>query len=266
VSLYPLRRAHGRLRWFLDARRVEIPDQPGDHLPDFLVIGAPRSGTTWMLRNLARHQDVFMFPREIHFLDRHYQRGWDWYAGHFVEGTGRVRGEKTPAYAHQPQERIDAVFEHLPRARLVYMLRNPVDRAWSHALQHLVRRLRRDPAKITPERVLAYLRRAEGWRLSGCYLTNLERWQRRFPSEQILVTFFDDVACQPEVLLTSIFDHIGAPRPDDWSAFPARTRINRTPDAHIPEPVREYLMSLYRDDLEQLAERFGAPAQRWIAC
>ena len=104
-------------------------------LPNFLVIGAQRGGTTLLHRVLDRHPEVYVPQRrkEVHFFDWYYDRGADWYAGFFpCEQADEYRavGEVTPDYLFDPHApgRIRAV---LPHCRFVASLRDPIQRAFS---------------------------------------------------------------------------------------------------------------------------------------
>lgn len=102
--------------------------------PNFLVIGAPRCGTTWLHNILATHSDVFVppFRKELHFFDQNWNRGVEWYESFFADaGSASAIGETTPSYLanRQAPERISVT---LPGCRLLVVLRNPVDRAFSH--------------------------------------------------------------------------------------------------------------------------------------
>jgi hypothetical protein len=102
-------------------------------LPNFLVVAAVRSGTTSLNHYLRAHPEVYMAPRkELRFFNRHYDRGLDWYEAQF-DGAGDAKaiGEATPSYMFDPVavERIGAV---LPQARLIAIIRQPVDRAYSN--------------------------------------------------------------------------------------------------------------------------------------
>src|SRR5262245_8764381 len=105
----------------------------------FLGIGAQKAGTTWLHENLRTHP-VLSFPHgtEIHFWDAQRDRGIDWYRSLFVS-SDRVEGEITPAYAILPPRQVAEIAATFPDLRLIYILRNPIDRAWSSALMALQR-------------------------------------------------------------------------------------------------------------------------------
>jgi hypothetical protein len=102
-------------------------------LPDWLILGAAKSGTTSLAAWLAGHPEVYVTPlKEIHYFDREHARGEQFYRDHFADARPDQRaGEATPAYLWHPEvpARLVAL---LPDARLVALLRHPVDRAYSH--------------------------------------------------------------------------------------------------------------------------------------
>lgn len=102
-------------------------------LPNVVIVGAMRSGTSSLFRSLADHPDVYMAPnKELHFFDRQYDRGLDWYAAQFAGGTDAdVVGEGTPNYLYHP-DAIQRIAADLPGVKVLAVLRSPVDRAYSH--------------------------------------------------------------------------------------------------------------------------------------
>lgn len=178
-------------------------------LPNFLIIGAPRAGTTWIDKNLRDHPDVHMAAtKEVHFFDREYERGLDYYRSFFDGWKGqRAVGEASPGYLHGQYSRNDIpalIHRHLPDVRLVACLRNPVDRLYSE--YWYVRA--KDPrnAGLSFEEKIA--QRPEFIR-EGFYDEQLERYLRLFPREQLLVVFYDDLAPDPRGFLRRIHEFIG---------------------------------------------------------
>jgi len=107
---------------------------------NFLGIGAQKCGTTWLYAMLSKHPDI-AFPggKEIHFWSEDdYQERLAWYQNLF-SGDEQVKGEITPAYAFLDGGRIKEIYRLVPDLRLIYMIRNPVNRAWSNALMALPR-------------------------------------------------------------------------------------------------------------------------------
>jgi hypothetical protein len=169
-------------------------------LPDFLVLGAAKAGTTSLARWLEAHPQVFVPPqKELHFFDRdvNWSRGVDWYAEFFTDADpGAVAGEASPAYLYVPAaaERIAQV---VPTARLVALLRHPVDRAYSH---YWHAHEWGGEERTFDDAVAALLRGEPGVRpylARGYYLEQLERYEQLFGSDAMLVLRFDDLTHDP---------------------------------------------------------------------
>src|SRR5688500_15058077 len=147
-------------------------------LPDFLGIGAMKSGTTWLYHNLKLHPDIYMpSPKELHYFDKNFHLSLRRYAKNFRHASGKVRGEITPRYGVLPPSRIAYIRHVMPDVRLVFMMRNPVDRAWSHMLHDYTKRDRRPYDEIAEHEILAHFR-SLGSRKKGNYLQNIENWLR----------------------------------------------------------------------------------------
>ena len=102
-------------------------------LPDFIIVGVQKSGTTSLFKDLENHKNIkFNNNKEIHFFDRHYSKGISWYRSWFpFKIDRRLTGEATPSYIFYPNV-IKRMKLYLPKVKLILILRNPVDRAYSH--------------------------------------------------------------------------------------------------------------------------------------
>jgi len=168
-------------------------------LPDFLLLGAPKSGTTSLAAWLGAHRDVFVPPqKELHFFSREdrWSQGRDWYTAEFERaGSRRLAGEATPNYLdHEPT--AARVASLVPGARLIAILREPVDRAWSHHCYD------RDlDIDATPfDQVVATAGGPDEHRYlwQGRYVRHLERFVAVMPRDQLLVLWFDELRDDPE--------------------------------------------------------------------
>lgn len=207
-------------------------------LPDYIIIGAAKSGTSSLFFALKNHPAVIPpVTKEIHFFDHNFARGSRWYRAHFpstddrargASGPGFATGEATPYYLAHPHapERVAGT---APDARLIALLRDPVDRAYSH-YHHQVR------AKIEPftfedaidaeeERVGDDLRRLHadpshrgaahhtyGYVSAGMYADQLERWFRFVPRERLLIMRSEDLYADPGTAFRRVVEHIGLPQ------------------------------------------------------
>lgn len=181
-------------------------------LPTFLIGGAQKSGTTTLHHYLGAHPDIFIprRPQELHFfdLDRNYARGVHWYANHFTSATPahRAIGQTSPLYlyAREVPARIAAL---LPDVKLIFILRNPVDRAYSH-YWHEIKNGREtldfEAALAIEEKRIASgddARRSFSYVDRGRYAAQLQRYLGYFPRERILVLRMEDLARDTERIL-----------------------------------------------------------------
>lgn len=232
-------------------------------LPDFLGIGAMKSGTTWLYHNLKLHPDIHMpSPKELHYFDRNFHRSLRRYASNFRRAAGKVRGEITPGYAVLAPSRIAYVRRVMPDVRLVFMMRNPVERAWSHMLHDYVKRAKRPYDRIAEDEILAHFR-SPASRERGNYLANIENWIHHFPEEQLFLGFFEDVSRRPVALLRDVQAHIGVEPRVDEEARQLTAVSNRGPGIPLPPKYREFLEELYAPEIDALSRRFGERVADW---
>ena len=173
-------------------------------LPNFIIIGAPRAGTTWLAANLREHPEIFMPPvKELHFFDAEYEKGIPHYERWFNQASGEPAvGEATPSYLYLPfvAERIAA---HLPDIKLIACLRDPVERLYS--------RYWNAKAKYPENTDLTFEQKLEKKPLfihEGLYADHLERYFRLFPRENILITFYEDLKDNPGGYLRNIYRYL----------------------------------------------------------
>jgi Sulfotransferase domain len=241
-------------------------------LPDFLIIGAQKAGTTALYAYLRRHPQITGPSwKEVSFFDRHYTRGEAWYRGNFPNAlrTRGLVGEASPSYLFHPlaPERVAAL---VPEAKLIALVRNPVDRAFSQ-YQHEVA-LGREPLSFEDaleaegerlsgevERMLAdpaYFSRPwwdYTYRGRGRYAEQLERWLAVFPREQLLVVPSEDLLAEPEQTHARVLEFLGAP-PHRLDAYPRV--FERQYEAMRPE-TRERLAAEFAEPNRQLYELLG---------
>ena len=192
-------------------------------LPNFLIIGAQKSGTTWLASMLRQHEDVYMPDRELHFFDKdfNFSKGLGWYKSHFSEAAGeRAVGEKTPDYlwangiggeGHLKNIHQN-IFESLPNVKLIIALRNPSQRAVS-ATKHLISTGRISPIHTVDDLLVGkYSTRIEQYGVieMGRYFTHVKTYLERFGREKILVVVFEeDVVDDPIGGLATVCTHLG---------------------------------------------------------
>lgn len=210
-----------------------------DGMPDFLVIGAARAGTTAIHSFLRQSPQIFMpvqketnfFAYEdetltvrgpgADFINNSVTRLEDYRRLFGGAGQGQILGEASPLYLHVPKA-PERIRRHVPDVRMVAVLRNPIDQAFSHFLY--ATKCRIEPVEDFAEALsLEEERLAAGWQpLFGYsrfprYAEQLERYFALFPRDQFLIRTYDDFLSDPARLVAEILAHIGADpgfRPD----------------------------------------------------
>lgn len=182
--------------------------------PNFIIIGAQKSGTTWLFKTLANHPDVFMPRREMNFFEHpdRMAKGFDWYEKHFDSATHESAiGEKTPTYLCvneiAPFEPHRHIHEYAPDVKLIAVLRNPVERALSHARHYM--RHAKFGGNISPLASLRHLIFDSNLSNSilnrGYYARQLEAYYKYFSPEQILVIINEEeIVKDPNGLMVKV--------------------------------------------------------------
>ena len=234
------------------------------NLPNFLVIGAQRAGTTLLHTLLASHPDIYVpFQRkELHYFDRYFERGDTWYSSYFPSNQNARRyiavGEVTPDYLAHPlaPSRIHAT---LPGCRLIAILRNPVDRAFSW-YQYSRRNsddrrafeifLDEDPI------VIEY----------GLYFKHLSRYLMYVPRHSLHVLVYEDLLADPFTAARELTAFLGLPRafPDPSGLLTERINAGVVPRRRAAfAAARRLGAHLMRHDVNwpgRLAKRLGVRA------
>jgi hypothetical protein len=233
---------------------------PDATLPDFLGIGAQKAATTWLADNLRQHPGVFI-PRlkEQHFWDRLLDRGLDWYAGQFARApAGASRGEITPAYAVLPDGIVSQIAAALPDVRLIYLIRDPAERAWSGALMAL-KAVGMTLDEASDQWFIDHFRSATS-RTRGDYAACLTTWLRHYPREQILIERFENVESDPEGVLGRVADHIRVPR---MGGVAVADKVFAGPGHPLPPRLRELAVEMYAPKVRNLESLLGIDLHEW---
>jgi Sulfotransferase domain len=190
-----------------DPRARPDPTSTGGALPNLIVIGAQKCGTSVLHYYLSLHPEVSMSkPKELNFFieERNWQRGIDWYKAHF-DADARVRGEASPNYTAYPQhegvpERMASV---VPDAKLIYMIRDPLARISAHWVHNYAKRREKGTlAETLSHPNTSYVTRS-------LYAMQLERFLEHYPKEQILVFQQSELRHKRMETLRRVFDFIG---------------------------------------------------------
>ena len=188
-----------------------------------------------------------------------------WYRHIFRPGPGQIAGEITPAYSILKPERVQEVYEVNPDLKLIYLLRDPIERSWSSAISGLARRRGRSPEKITEKQLLRHFKR-QAHVLRTDYLRTYENWEAVFGRDQIFVGFLDEIQQDPRALLLRIYGFLGVSVSEEHIPAGLSRKVNSSKEysTAIPQDVRIHLAELYLPQLQELSTRFGEPATGWL--
>jgi hypothetical protein len=243
---------------------LHLPNPYSRHhspMPQFLIISPPKTGSTWLADNLRHHPQLFLpAVKEVRYFSMLCR--WldlDWYGKHFSQAEGRKAGEASPSYAALPPEAIRWLRDLAPRMKLIFLMREPVSRAWSHA-KHMHRYREGSfegctaPLSEVPDSQW-FEHIAGDWPLAmSDYLGQLRRWLAEFPRDQIFVGFYESIAERPEALLREIFAFLGVDPDVDLRGFPVKERILVGPEGEPRQYLTNLIEDLFRWRTEALAD------------
>ncbi len=197
-------------------------------LPDFIIVGAQRSGTTSLYRYLSEHPDVLpAIRKEIHYFDLNYEKGVNWYRRHFplrrhidllskTRGVNVITGEASPYYLYYPLA-PDRIYSTVPDVKIIIMLRNPVDRAYSHYFHE--KRLGEerlsfeDAIRNERERLLDndgyFYHQHYSYLSRGKYVEQVKRYFEVFIRENVLIIESEDFFDDTMTAYSNVLDFLG---------------------------------------------------------
>jgi hypothetical protein len=252
-------------------------------LPDFLCIGALKSGTTWLYENLRSHPEIFLPPeKELYYFSiRFHSRSLKWYSSLFKNGRDLVKGDITPGYSIISTSRIRFVHKILPNVKLIFIMRNPVHRTWSEAYMNLVVKPDKKMEEITDMEFINYFK-SKACRKRSDYIKIIDNWLSFFPEKNLFIIFLEEIENHPKTVLRQIFRYLGVSCNVNWESFPSNCKVipnyesNRmvyhgkihqnyiSSDTFLPEKFRETLEKMHEDQMKELNRRYKAPINRWF--
>jgi sulfotransferase family protein len=255
-----------------------------DRFPDFLIIGPQRTGTTWLHAQLRFHPEIFLSePKEIFFFSRiktpespkfqsddlgWYLRffrdpPWRWAAKNAITLARygelyrpRVRGEATATYAALDPDVIAEIAALNPQLKAILMIRDPVERAWSHAKKDLVRKRKLSVADVPDAEFQAFFR-DDYQRRCARYGETYDNWAAHLGAEDVLVRAFDEIGSDPERMLLDVMRFLGVRSDRRYIPADAGESVNPTAPSAIPAVHRRFLEDLLCEEIAELKTRFG---------
>lgn len=179
-------------------------------LPNFMIIGAEKAGTTAFSQFLRQHPDVcFSRPKETWFFNRRYHKGVDWFASHFEHWDGETAIGEGTARLLQSEEVPVRISEYISDVQLICVLRNPIERAFSQYHFYLY------TGKADPNQSFGELVRERDTEFGrdlvnqGRYINHLRRYEQTFGRDQIEVVLHRDLRQHPKRVVQDLYETIG---------------------------------------------------------
>lgn len=247
-------------------------------MPDFIIIGAQKCGTTSLYNYLIRHPNIKpAIKKELHFFDKYFDKGIDWYRSLFpVNQKNFITGEASPNYIfhlHTPQK----ISTLVPSVKLIVLLRNPVDRAYSHYAHNLrANRISLKKGKqerevlsfeeaIKSEEERLYLEREKilnnelyysqscmyySYLAKGIYVEQLKRWLKFFTKEQFLIIESEKFYAEPAEKFREIGEFLNLPQWElkEYDVYNSLQYQKMDPD------LRKYLVDYFKPHNKKLYE------------
>ena len=282
--------------------------------PDFLIIGAGRSGTTWLYENMKKFKTIWLPPiKEIHYFDRNifypspsflnesiflkrllgnesYNKAFrkkmirnigksvinfdlnsvlwkikyftgkindEWYTSLFNTTEEKITGDITPAYQLLEKEDVSHISQINPDAKIIFIIRNPIDRTWSQLRKNLQIEYGFDEIKNIISSPDVTLR--------NDYLRTINIWKKYFPSSNFKLIFFDDIINQPNELLNDIFLFITENKnKSTYKIERTDSKINIAPWSEMSEKMEKILTIELMPLLEDLANNIDGYPAKWL--
>ena len=258
-------------------------------MPTFLIIGTQKGGTSSLYKYLVQHPQIApALVKEIHFFDNHtraynFGKGMVWYRSHFLYGFQNiltslifkqniVTGEATPDYIFDPNA-PRRVAEHLPKSKLIVLLRNPIDRAYSHYLHNVRASKSYDPGRETlsfedaiakeeerlkgeKEKLLqdpsyfSYNYLHYSYLSKGVYVDQLKNWFELFPKENFLILKSEDFFANPPEIFNQVLEFLNLQKWEllEYKAYNTRKKdevgLNPSTRAFLKDYFQPYNQSL----------------------
>ena len=264
--------------------------------PDFVGIGAPRSGTSWLYEALSRHSALWLPPvKELHYFDEpvrskryyrylrmrlisglwirrplsrfdlHYflgQRSDAWYCNLFepARRRGLVTGEITPAYSILDEAALEHMRALNPKTKIIYIMRDPVMRSWSAVMK--LQRQQGLQSVPSGKDAIFYTQNDSVWKRSS-YLDNIERFEQVFSRDQIFYGFFEQLSEDPRTFIADVLTFLGVEHGNITRLLPLApvnvAAAGRKPPLEFSQAVAAACLPW----VKILCRRFDGPPHRW---
>lgn len=248
-------------------------------LPDFLGIGGNRSGSSWLWTTLRAHPQIWTpETKELHLFDRRMQRPpWKMvgrspvvarlhYRKIFARSAFQgavVRGELTPAYSVLSQRDVEWVHRTIPRAKILFIMRDPLERVWSQARKDMFSLIGVTPENAGEADFAEFLALPEVLARMD-YATSIARWRRVYGEERVKILFLEECLAEPQQRLAELFEFLGVdPSKYIMPGDILTKKVNIAPPAPLPARFCELALPLIVPFVRRLRRELGERPLPW---
>lgn len=186
-----------------------------------------------------------------------------WYLSLFDKCQG-IKGEITPNYSILSVSDIRKISDLIPKVKIIFLIRNPIDRCISHYYDIRSRNNKNFHERKFNFDDFYHFANSEQQEIRSNYLKTLDNYRKVFPEEQILVCFFDAIKEKPDELLIDIFSFLGYKQNEPVLDLIIKNKVNASKKAQIPDRALSMLKDKYRDFIKELSEEFGGYCTKWF--
>lgn len=225
-------------------------------LPNLIIIGAMKSGTTSLHHYLNKHPQIALSdPKELHFFiqEKNWQKGLEWYQSHF-NSQALIRGETSPSYTAYPKWKgvPQRMFSVVPNAKLIYILRDPIERMISHYLN-------RYAAGVEDREINDALADFnQDYVIRSHYYFQLEQYLKFFPASNILIITTEELSQFPQKTLTTVFKFLGVSQEIDSSIF--AKKLHKSSDKRRQTRLGKYML---RPSIVNMIKTLPSPFKKY---
>jgi hypothetical protein len=184
----------------------------------------------------------------------------EWYHSLFENGVGKVSGEITPAYSFLSIKDIQHIHKLYPKLKIILILRNPIDRAWSQFRFYINLNILSQESSI--EEIKKFIDSKEQT-LRGDYISIISNWSKVFPKEQLHICFYDEIQQNPQLFLNKIFNFLNI-KPLLLEEKILKQKVNISHFKDIPQEIQRHLNQKYKKDIIKISEIIGSYSKKWI--
>lgn len=186
-----------------------------------------------------------------------------WYASLFNKSGDLLTGDFTPAYSILDSTSVEYIYNLMPETKIIFIMRNPIERAWSHARMDRAAHAGKAVHEIDEEAFVNHFRSPEAL-IRTDYIRTLNNWELSFGKENVLPLFFDDIIHNPFMMMKSVYNFLGVDASDNNIPSSVAKKIHAGQELDIPDLLYKELYNIYQPQLHELANRFSGYPATWL--